>query len=137
MYSAKQGRLEAKCLPPCSDSLRLHANRACYQAYIWRKCLESSPDIPSPIGLGWEENDDGDLVIKWNTILPAPEEILQLMYCSCSKKCVPGSCPCVDNSLACTDACANQNCENFPSEEEEDEFDGFLSSDEEDYNEDD
>ena len=34
LHSARQRRLEAKCLPSCSDSLSLHANRACYQAYI-------------------------------------------------------------------------------------------------------
>ena len=134
LYSARQGRLEAKCLPPCSDSLSLHANRACYQAYIWRKCLESHPDIPSPVGLGWDRNDDDDLIIKWNTILPAPEEVLQLMYCSCRRKCLQGSCPCIDNSLSCTDACTNQNCENFPSEENDEceEWDELFSSDEED-----
>ena len=27
LYSARQGRLEAKCLTPCSDSLSLHADR--------------------------------------------------------------------------------------------------------------
>ena len=33
LYSARQRRLEAKCLLPFSDSLSLHA-KACYQAYI-------------------------------------------------------------------------------------------------------
>ena len=131
LCSTRQGRLEVKCLPPCSDSLSLHANRACYQAYIWQKCLESHPDIPSPIGFDWDRNDDDDLIIKWNTILPALEEVLQLMYCSCPRKCLQGSCPYIDNSLPCTDACAHQNCENFPSKDN-DEGDELFSSDKED-----
>ena len=36
----------SKVDPPCSDSLRMHAERATYQVYIWRNCLESHPDIP-------------------------------------------------------------------------------------------
>ena len=32
LYSVRQRRFKAKCLPPCSNSL--HANRPCYQSYI-------------------------------------------------------------------------------------------------------
>ena len=91
----------------------MHAARATYQVYIWRKCLESHPDIPS-VGFSWDQNDSGDFIIKWNTVNPAAGEVLDMMFCSCHKKCIAGSCPCVDNSLHCTDACTQQNCENFP-----------------------
>ena len=131
LYFVRQRRLEARCLPPCSDSLSQHANRAYYQAYIWRKCSESHPNIPSPIGLGCDWNNDDDLIKKWNTILAAPDEVLQLRYCSCPKKCLKGSCPCIGNSLPYTDVCANQNCENFPSEDN-DKWDELFSSDKED-----
>ena len=36
LYSSKQGRLEAKNIPPCLDSLKLHAARATYQSFVWR-----------------------------------------------------------------------------------------------------
>jgi len=49
---------------------------------------------------------------------PAPDEVLEMMFCMCLKKCVRGSCPCVDNSLKCTDACTNHECDNFQSNEE-------------------
>ena len=49
---------------------------------------------------------------------PAPDEVLEMMFCTCSRKCVRGSCPCVDNSLKCTDACTNHSCDNFQSNEE-------------------
>ena len=95
----------------------LQANRAYYQAYIWWKCLESHPGIASLVGLSWDRNDNNDLIIKWSTVLPAPEEVLQLMYCSCPRKCLQGSCPCTHNLLLCTEAWANQNCDHFPSED--------------------
>ena len=114
LCSARPGRLETKSLPPLTDSLKLHTARASYHVYVWRKCLENYPEVPSPAGFGWERNEENELVIKWKAILPAPKEVLDLMYCSCSRKCVAGSCPCLDNALHCTDACKKQNCENFP-----------------------
>ena len=82
LYAAKQGRLDPKSIPPCSDSLRMHAARATYQVYIWRNCLESHPDIPSPVGFGWDQNDSGDFIIKWNTVNPAPDEVLDVLLLS-------------------------------------------------------
>ena len=59
------------------------------------------------------------------------------MYCSCSRKCVAGSCPCVDNALHCTDAYKKQNCENFPDENEgEDSCVDYSSDDDEDEDDD-
>lgn len=121
MYSSRQGKMEAKSIPPCSDSLQLHASRACYQSFIWRQCLIGKPIVPSPVGHGWEINEDEALSICWNTVKPAPEEILELMFCTCKKECVGGSCPCVDNMLSCTDACTKQECNNFADNEDESE----------------
>ena len=132
MYASKQGHLDPKAIPPCEDSLRLHTKRAAYQVHIWRKALEGHPNIPSPVGHGWDQNEEGDFVISWNTVNPAPDEILELMFCSCTKKCVAGLCPCVDNNLSCTDACVKQNCKNF----REIDSDSVEESDEEDSSDD-
>ena len=110
MYATKHGHLDPKSIPPCADSLRQHSLRASYQVHIWRKLLDSHPIISSPIGFGW--------VVSWNNVNPAPDEVLEMMFCTCSRKCVRGSCPCVDNSLKCTDACTNHSCDNFQSNEE-------------------
>lgn len=80
--------------------------------------MQSHPIIPSPVDFGWDQNDEGDLTISWNKVNPAPDEVLEMMFCTCLKKCVRGSCPCVDNSLKCTDACTNHECDNFQSNEE-------------------
>ena len=64
LYSSKQGRLEAKNIPPCLDSLKLHAARATYQSFVWRNCLIAKPEIPSPLDHGSEMNENEQISIK-------------------------------------------------------------------------
>ena len=49
-------------LPPCQNSLWLHAERANYQAAIWRQCLHININAPSPTNYGWKREDQ-ELVI--------------------------------------------------------------------------
>ena len=128
IYCSKQGKLEAKSIPPCLDSLKLHASRANYQAFVWRQSLIAKPEIPAPLEYGWEM-EDGAIAIKWNTVKPAPEEVLELMFCTCSRRCVQESCLCIQNGLFCTDACLKKDCENYL---DEDDVSDELGSDEED-----
>ena len=123
MYAAKHGHLDPKSIPPCADSLRQHSLRALYQVHIWRKSSESHPQIPSLIDFGWDQNEDGHFVIAWNRVNPAPDEVLEMMFCS----------PSVDYSIKCTDACFNHDCENFQSEVEENcKYDEFSDDDDDD-----
>ena len=46
------------------------------------------------------------------TVKLAPYEILELVYSTCSKRCVDESCSCIQNGLLCTDACAKVDCKN-------------------------
>ena len=58
-----------------------------------------------------------------------------MMFCTCMKKCVRGSCQCVDNSLQCTDACVKHDCDNFQSTKDAFEYedsDGFDDDDDDD-----
>ena len=80
--------LEAKNIPPCLDSLRLHTSRATWQSFVWINYMTTKPEIPSPLVNGWEMKEDESISIKWNTVKPAPKQILKFMYCTCSKKCV-------------------------------------------------
>ena len=61
--------------------------------------MELHQGIPSPLESDWMANESVELCINWNTINPAPDEILELMSCSCAKKYFAGSCTCTDNSL--------------------------------------
>ena len=43
---------------------------------------------------------------------PAPQAILDLLACNCSKKCVLPNCECLANGLKCTDMRTLLDCEN-------------------------
>ena len=90
-------------LPPTKDELELHIKRANFQAFIWKKAVEREPDIPSPVGHGWDVKD-GYLEVVWMTEKPAPESILELIVCSWKRKCGSG-CQCLQHGLNCIDVC--------------------------------
>ncbi|XP_030848031.1 uncharacterized protein LOC115918836 [Strongylocentrotus purpuratus] len=109
-------------MPPNKDALMKHIQRANYQTAIWRRCLESQPDVPSPVGRGWQ-SVDGGLRIDWMDMQPAQQSILELTSCKCKKsKCkvtgVDAQC-CAPLGLPCTELCECKNCDNMavPGEE--------------------
>ena len=104
---------QASQLPPTRDSLLLHIQRANYQAGIWRRCLNSAPDVPSPANHGWEISDDV-LTVVWMNQDPAPREVLAFVSCGCSTDCTTARCSCIKAGLVCTDICrcSEAKCEN-------------------------
>ena len=40
LFRVKKGDIDSSQLPPCKDTLKLHAMPANYQACIWKRCLE-------------------------------------------------------------------------------------------------
>ena len=103
---------ESSQLPPTKDALSKHTRRANYQAAIWRRALDARPDISTPNGHGWILRS-GSLHIDWMDQLPAPEAIFELIHCNCIKsKWITNQCSCRANSLACTDVCNCNDCEN-------------------------
>ena len=90
LFCVKRGEIESHQLSPCMDCLVKHAQRANYQAAIWRRCLEQDPQVPSPVGKGWKiekEEVAEQLVLHWMDGQLAPQAILDLLACNCSKKC--------------------------------------------------
>ena len=68
-------------MPPNRDALYKH----------FKRCMEQHPDIPSPVGNGWNMEDDNNLGIDWLDMEPAEQSILELTACSCKKsKCKLG-----------------------------------------------
>lgn len=118
LFCAKRGEAESSQLPPCRDCLFLHTQRANFQAAVWRRCLESKPNIPSPSEHGWTE-EDGKLKILWMRSAPAPEVVLELLACKCSRLCKLPDCRCLVNGLTCTDMCKLQTCTNQAVQQEE------------------
>ena len=112
LYCSKQGQLEAKSIPPCLDSLKLHSRRATFQAFVWRQCLVPKSIIPSTLDDGWKMVED-EIVKSMNTVKLAPEEVLALIFCACPRKYGVKTCPCTGNGLFCSDACTKTGCENY------------------------
>ena len=112
LFRIKKGDVDSSQLPPCKDTLMLHAKRANYQACVWKRCLEQEADIPSPEGHGWMI-EDGLLVIDWMKGLPAPQVVMELIACKCSRVCKAPECQCVANALRCSPARKNQFCDNM------------------------
>ena len=60
------------------------------------------------------EKEEGveQLVVHWMDGQPAPEAVLDLLACNCTRKCSLPKCVCLSNGLKCTDMCRLQDCEN-------------------------
>ena len=67
-----------------------------------------------------EEEEENCLVINWLDVSPVPEAVLQLSSCRCSRKCDLPNCPCLANSLECTELCRLKTCTNQAVEDESD-----------------
>lgn len=140
LFRSKQGAVNSVQLPPCQDCFNQHVLRANYQAAIWKRCLENYPEIADPQESGWTIDEAGKITIKWMVGLPAPEIVLELLSCTCSRSCKLPTCSCLLNSLKCTPACKLADCENMKTTEsqEDDEYavddvDQFSDSEEEDH----
>ena len=113
LYCAKGGKVEPEGLAPCRSSLRLHVLRANYQAAVWRRAVFPLPDIPSPHGHGWQVCSTTNLVkYLWLGSKPAPEEVLELLSCTCKRVCAVETCCCLKAGPKCTDMCTLQ-CDNM------------------------
>ena len=118
LFCARRGKLESSQLAPCEDCLFLHAMRANYQAGIWRGSLQQHPQVPSPVEHGWVRDVDGQLTLEWMRGSPAPEAVLQLLSCNCSRRCKLPECPCMSIGLKSTILCKLQTCDNQPQDDD-------------------
>lgn len=112
-FCASHGKIEGHKLLPCADCLYKHCQRACYQAGIWKRALETNPEVPSPIGRGWTLNESGTLTVDWMDGKPAPDAVLELMACSCTRVCKAPKCKCIVNGFPCTHMCKLPSCSNM------------------------
>ena len=118
LFCTQHGERESSQLPPCEDCLLMHAMRANYQAGIWRASLQQHPQIPSPLDHGWAKNENDQLTIQWMQGSPAPEAVLQLLSCNCSRQCKLPDCQCLRSGLKCTTLCKLQTCVNQHEEDD-------------------
>ena len=97
---------------------------------IWRRALETCPEIPNPQGHGWTIDKDGNLDIVWMNGSSAPDVVLQFLSCDCSRSCKLPGCPCMENKLKCTAACKLHSGSNMTDEDEEIQIQESTSDDE-------
>ena len=102
-------------LPPTSDALHFHIQRAHYQATIWRQAHLAFPVIPNPEPMGWKVEG-----MKVKPILmslsPVPESCQEIIACKCKTGCKTLRCRCKKSNLNCTRDCTcssgNELCQN-------------------------
>ena len=68
-------------LPLCHDSAVLHIRRVHYQETIWRRCLLTDINTPSPHGHDWKDSGP-EISVVWMTKTRAPDTILNSMKCN-------------------------------------------------------
>jgi len=86
------------------------------------EAIDPLPVIPSPHGHGWEVDDISNVVkFVWLGSKPAPEEVLELLSCTCKRACKRActveNCCCLKAGLKCTDMCSIQ-CENMATDDD-------------------
>ena len=107
----KSGKFSDDVLPPNSDCLLKHIERANYQTAVWNQSLSPQMNIPSPEGNGWIL--DGEYKIPWMTLPAAPDSLLEIVKCSCKTGCKTQRCSCLKAQLKCSDLCSCESCTNM------------------------
>ena len=93
-----------EALPPTSNALQFHIQRAHYQAMVWRQATCNIPLLPQPETMGWSK-DNGILVPILMSVSPIPEICTEVITCGCTKGCNSGKCGCKKANLPCTKSC--------------------------------
>ena len=60
-----------------------------------------------------------ELQFEWMDEKPAPDAVLELLACRCTRSCKLPSCVCLANGLKCTDICTLKECQNQVEDDEE------------------
>ena len=92
-------------MPPSSDALRLHIQRAHYQSMAWKRAHCQRPNLPDPTELGWKRNVAG-LQPFLMSLNPIPESCIEPVSCSCQSKCWTMRYSCRKAKIGCTTVCA-------------------------------
>ena len=98
------GSRSMQALPPTSNALRFHIQRAHHQASVWRQAHCTHPNVPEPTMHGWTLTD-GQLLPTLMSLPAVPESCLEVVSCSCATACQTSRCKCRKSKLRCTRAC--------------------------------
>ena len=102
----QKGTKELESLPPTQQSLQQHVKRAHYKSKVWYLSGVPQPELSSPVGDGWYQDDTtGMLKPQLLTDDPVPRSFTDIVNCKC-KICSTTKCTCRSKSLRCTAACS-------------------------------
>ena len=106
LKSAVKGRVNLGKILPTIDAIQQHLKRVYLQVQDW---LHGDQVTMDPSEWGWMRKKDDTLVPVQMTQKPAPDDILELIFCGCAGNCDRMSCSCRKHGLPCNVAC--KNCE--------------------------
>lgn len=126
----RKRQAQSEKLPPTQEALRQAIMRANHQAMVWDLDTVAEPQLPSPEASGWKLEGD-EWVPVMTSQLPAPEAVIQLVKCGCSKsRCSTNRCNCRRAKLNCTDLCScsdsNVPCDNQLEDDDDFEEDAHV-----------
>ena len=111
--TAKKTSVLLSSLPPTADAAFEHLKRVYLQIQIWLGNLDiKNADIKN---WGWKYFNNMLIPITINQ-LPAPDTLLQMLFCNCKKGC-EAACGCRKSGLYCSVAClqcSENSCFNTP-----------------------
>lgn len=85
--------MSPEVLPPTTDALQLHIQRAHYQAMVWRQAVLPQPILPLPMSSAWVLQD-GILKPRLTSKAPVPDTCVETVSCSCRTVCSSQRCTC-------------------------------------------
>ena len=117
----KKKQVQSDRLLPTQATLQ-QAMLAHYKLMVWKSDRITNPELPSPQHYGWRMDQEEWVPVMTN-LPPAPEGILQLVQCGCSKeRCSTNRCQCRKAGLNYTDLCIfsdnGETCDNDVQEED-------------------
>lgn len=104
-------------LPPTEDATRYHSRRVYHQVQTWLG------NVMAPTEWGWDrQTTSRSVILKPHRMDQdaAPLDVLKIIRCNCSGRCVNNMCSCRKNGLLCGPACGHCKgitCANGPETE--------------------
>lgn len=87
-------------LPPTASATKQHSRRVYYQVMVWMEKDEGMDALQ----WGWRLQDNRFTPVM-SSMNAAPDSLLKVIHCNCSKSCKTFQCSCRRNGLTCTSAC--------------------------------
>ena len=107
MVVIQEEAMQADGLPLTRDALEPAILRAHYQAMVWYNDIVANSEPQQPQEYGWSL-DGGNFNAVMTSLSPAPDAVVHLVKCSCTKtNCSTNRCKCKNNGLQCTEL---RNC---------------------------